>query len=364
MTLQATVSTSWANTVLDTAQRQGVAREHVLARAGIELSAWQRERWPIDYITRLWRAAVQCTQDPGFGLKVGADVGPASFNVVSALLQSAPNLREAIVLLQKYQHLISDGGRFQMIAGESASWLIYHPQHGLLTFSPHQIEAVLAAVVSFSRRVAGTPLRPQRVQFSQTQIGPLADYRKLFQCPVDFGQAFSGVLLENAVLDAALPQADAQLAHLHRQHAQARLASLSTPGTLVQELRSWIAVQLQCQLPTRGLAAQALGVTERTLARRMQAQQLSFTVLLDEARRDAALQAVEHSDRDLTEIGQSLGFAEPSTFWRAFHRWTGYTPGQWRRRMVASADTLARVHEASHGSTQRKPVSARAITIR
>ena len=335
MTLQATVSMSWVNTVLAAAQRQGVERAQVLAVAGIALEELQAERWPIDHITRLWRAAAQSTQDASFGLRAGAVVGPASFNVVSFLLQSAPSLRAAIVLVQQYQRLISDGGRFQTIAGESASWVVYHPRQGALAFSPHQIEAVLAAVVAFARWVTAQPVVPQRVQFSQAQIGPLAVYREVFACPVEFEQAFSGVLLDNAVLDAPLPQADAQLAQMHHQYAQARLQALSSAEPLAPQLRAWIVRRLPLGLPTRVQAAQALGLSERTLARRMQAQGLSFSALLDEARRDAALHAVAHTDRALGDIGQSLGFAEPSTFWRAFRRWTGGTPQAWRSQAQA-----------------------------
>ncbi len=103
MTLQASVSISWVNTVLATAEQQGVAREALLAQAGIATHELNAERWPIDHITRLWCAAARCTQDAGFGLKVGAGVGPASFNVVSFLLQSAPTLREAFALVQQCQ---------------------------------------------------------------------------------------------------------------------------------------------------------------------------------------------------------------------------------------------------------------------
>ncbi|MNU00204.1 HTH-type transcriptional regulator VirS [compost metagenome] len=83
-------------------------------------------------------------------------------------------------------------------------------------------------------------------------------------------------------------------------------------------------------MPSRERAAQMLGLGPRTLARRMQAQGLDFSTLLDEARPAAALHAVAHTQRALADIGHSLGFAEPSTFWRAFKRWTGKTPAQWR----------------------------------
>lgn len=121
---------SWVNTVLGEAQRQGLAPEVLLAHAGIPLDDIKAERWPIDHITRLWRAAASLTQDAGFGLKAGSQVGPASFNVVSFILQSSPTLRESFAVVQKFQRLISDGGRFQMIAGEQASWVVYHPRQG------------------------------------------------------------------------------------------------------------------------------------------------------------------------------------------------------------------------------------------
>ncbi len=325
----------WVGTVLAAAERQGVARGALLAQAGIAPEELTAERWPIDHITRLWRAAVHCTQDAGFGLKAGAGVGPASFNVVSYLLQSAPTLRAALALVQKYQRLISDGGRFQTITGREACWVVYHPRQGALAFSPHQIESVLAAVVVFARWVTGSALRPQRVQLSQARIGPLAGYREVFQCPVDFEQAFSGVLLANAQLDAPLPQANAQLAQAHQQQAAARLAALSRQDGLEQTLRVWIASQLQGQAPARAQAARALGLSERTLARRMRAEGLSYSALLDGVRRDAALQAVAQTTRALSDIALALGYAEPSVFTRAFRRWTGATPGHWRSRGAA-----------------------------
>ena len=82
-------------------------------------------------------------------------------------------------------------------------------------------------------------------------------------------------------------------------------------------------------------AAAALGVSERTLARRLRAQGISFAELLDGVRRDAALQAVAQTTRALSDIALALGYAEPSVFTRAFRRWTGATPGQWRGRGAA-----------------------------
>ena len=331
LTAQASVSLSWVNTVLGAAERHGLTIAQLLARAGIKAGQLTDARWPIDDITRLWRAAAELTNDPGFGLKAGRLVGPASFNVVSFILLSSPTLRDAIGLVQKFQRLISDGGRFQMVAGEDKSWLIYHPQQGELAFSPHQLEAVLAAVISFSRWVLDQPVNPARVQFSHSQLGPLAGYRDVFQTDVEFSQAFSGLQFDNTALDRALPQADAQLAALHREYAAARLAALSTAPDFQAQVRHWLGANLAQGVPERRAAAQQFSLSERVFARRLQADGISYTQLIDEVRKEKACHAVAGSVEAFTHIAESLGFSEASAFNRAFKRWTGHKPGDWRQ---------------------------------
>lgn len=332
MTLEATVSIGWVNTVIAAAQRLSVDETTLLSTAGIPETSGARERWPIDDITRLWHAAERCTGDPGFGLKVGAGFTPMSISGVGFALQSAATLREAVVMVQRFQRLISDGGRFQVLAGHTATWLVYHPRQGKLAFSPHQIEAVLATVMGFASWVTGTQLQPARVQFSQPRLGPLAGYQNVFNCPVEFEQAFSGVLVENTVLDQPLPQADPQLAQVHERYTTARLAALSISSTSVPEIRRWLTARLGPALPRRADVATTLGISERTLARRLADQGQTFDGLVDDVRREKALHAVAETDTPLPEIAENLGFAELSTFYRAFRRWTGLPPVRWRKR--------------------------------
>lgn len=325
----------WVNTVIAAARRQAVDTDDLLSAAGIPASALERERWPIDHITRLWHAAECCTGDSGFGLKVGSAASPASLREVGFSLQSAATLRESFTLLQKYQRLISDGGRFQMLPGESATWVVYHPCQGQLAFSPHQIEAVLAAVVSLSRWLTGMKLQPLRAQFSQSRLGTMQGYRDVFDCPVDFEQAFSGLLVPNTLLDRTLPQADARLAEMHDRYTAARLAALSGDSMPIEELKDWLAANTGPRIPRRTEAARALGMSERTLARRLGERGYTFEGMLDAVRREKALAAVSDPQRDLAGIAQSLGFAEPSPFYRAFIRWTGMPPARWRRQQLA-----------------------------
>ena len=335
MTSEATVSLSWVQTVLAEARRQGVLERALLSAAGIAPEALALERWPIDHITRLWRAAIRLTQDPGFGLKAGSSVSPASLNVVGFIVQSAPTLRHAVAAAQKYQTLISDGGRLQLLAAADCTWLIYHPRQGELAFSPQQIEAVLATVVSAAQWITQRPLQPRQVRFGHEPQGPLPGYRQVFGCKVEFNEAFSGLLIDNAVLDRPVPQANRQLARVHESLAAAQLGQLGqlTPDEpLDQAVQRWIARHPGPTLPTREQAADALGLAPRTLARRLQALQATYAGLLDNARREVALRLVANTDRSFKDIAHELGFAELSPFYRAFARWSGSTPGAWRRQ--------------------------------
>lgn len=331
MALEATVSAGWVNTVISATQRLGVAPDVLLKAAGITAPAPQSERWPIDHITQLWHAAERCTGDTALGLKTGRSVSPASLSVVGFTLQSAATLRHAFATVQRFQSLISDGGRFQLLASQPATWIVYHPRQGQLVFSPHQVEAVLAATITLARWLLGEQTHPLRVQFSQAQLAPLKDYQETFQCNVEFDQAFNGILLDNTLLDHPLPQVDPHLAQLHARYTEAHLAALEVQNFSVEKLRQWIHQQMGNTLPRRAQAAARLGISERTLARRLRAQHTSYEALVDEVRREKALEAVQFSTHSLSDIAQTLGFAEASTFYRAFRRWTGMPPAQWRK---------------------------------
>ena len=332
LTSQATVSISWVRAVVGEARAHGLHARTLLAAAGISEDELTRDRWPIDDVTRLWRAAARLTRDLGFGLKAGAHMGPASLNLVSFILQSATTLRMALSGVRKYQSLISDGGRLQLLGGTESSWLICHPLQGDLAFSPHQIEAALSVVVTAVRWVHPNPAPPQLVCFSHERLGPLSGYREIFQCPIQFRQAYSGLLVDNALLDSPLPQGDARLAHIHEQLARAKLKSMQPVQPLDRALLAWLHAHIGPPLPTRFEAARTFGLTERTLARRLQSLGTSFVELLDSVRRDQAMEQVRGTNNLLKDIAHDLGFAGLSPFHRAFRRWTGSGPGQWRRR--------------------------------
>jgi AraC-like DNA-binding protein len=174
------------------------------------------------------------------------------------------------------------------------------------------------------------------VRFSHEAVGPLSGYRDVFGCPIEFNQAYSGLLIDNEVLDVPLPQANAHLARLHEQYAAAQLQAQAQGQGLDEAVKGWLLTQLasgsRTTAPTRAEAATAFGLGERTLARRLSERGTHHHALLDQARQELAQQWLTGRERTVRDVATQLGFSELSPFYRAFQRWTGCTPRAWSTR--------------------------------
>jgi AraC-like DNA-binding protein len=117
---------------------------------------------------------------------------------------------------------------------------------------------------------------------------------------------------------------------MHREYAAARLAALSDTPDFSAQLRRWLVTNLATGVPERSTAAEQFALSDRVFARRLQSQGLSYSEVVDGVRKDAACTAVAATDATFIDIAQNLGFSEASAFNRAFKRWTGSSPGEWR----------------------------------
>jgi hypothetical protein len=147
--------------------------------------------------------------------------------VVAYTLMSSDTLRDAIVHLQLFLPLVSDGGRVRLSERNGQAWLIYEPQEANLPFSPQQVEAVLACAVSLMRWIAGADLVPSRIFMRHAAISALPVYRELLGCEPEFGRELNGIGLPASRLDSPLPARNPELFQLHESVARRQLSALS-----------------------------------------------------------------------------------------------------------------------------------------
>ncbi|MFT7287252.1 MAG: AraC-like DNA-binding protein [Halieaceae bacterium] len=191
-------------------------------------------------------------------------------------------------------------------------------------------EASLASVVAISRQVCAGPFSPQTVFFTHAQPENVAAHEAYFGCEVVFGADKDALLVNTADLDIPNRLGDASVSSFFQSHLEAELEKLPDDAGLERRVRIQISQQLSEGLPGLSEIAARLGMSGRTLQRRLAERGYVFQTLVDEARRELAQRLLRETQYPLAQIAFLTGFSEQSAFNRAFKRWAGQTPRSFR----------------------------------
>jgi AraC-like DNA-binding protein len=300
-----------------------------LRRAGLPASILQGpSRIARNRSDALWQAATTQT-DPALPLRVAERVGPRTYGHFTYLLAATPTVGESLrALCRHYPTLLGNTTAHRLDATKSRVRLSIDP----LGDRPACVDLFSVAVVaSFVRRHAH--VSPTRVFVAGTLDGcERSRAQTTFGCPVDTTARHLGLEYATEALGATLHGADAQLRDLLEEHARWRVAAATSA-------RAQVEAEIEERGATPGLRAveiaSALGLSVRTLRRRLAAESTSFQEVLDERLRHAALEQLQHCSVD--EAARTLGYADGSALRRAHRRWFGTSP-----RGVSSPASQAR----------------------
>ena len=194
---------------------------------------------------------------------------------------------------------------------------------------PHRIDAFFACLIKMCRMNHGLDLNPVAVFFTREKPACDRAYEEVFKAPVEFGAARDGFTLPKEAMDQTLVSDNPEMARLHDKVVIKYLANL-VKGDLVHRVKAAIIDRLPSGEASQQVVAPLVGLSVRSLQRRLKTLGTSFQILLDETRSELARNYIRDMETDLTEIAFNLGFSEQSAFSRAFKRWTGRSPKQTR----------------------------------
>jgi AraC-like DNA-binding protein len=202
------------------------------------------------------------------------------------------------------------------------------------------VDAVVAAVVSFSRWIASEQLMPIQVRLSHP--GPVNDspYRAFFGSPVIFDDARTCIVLRRSDLDRPILSADEELATVLDGVANRNL-DRRMEGRFAVRVRDLLIAQLPHHAASKAEIARALNITERTLLRRLKSEGTTYAGVVQQLREQLALQYLQRGNITNSEIACMLGFSDEGTFSRSFKRWTGRRPSAVARSNTAQIDAVA-----------------------
>ena len=326
-----TTSSNWAQAIVHALELGGVDCQALFNELGLDYAALNDPdaRFAQDAMTRLWHLAVERSGNPAIGLNMAKVVRPASFHVVGYALMSSRTLFEGFSRLVRYQRIIGEGADLSLVTEPDRYRLVLAIHGDRLPPARQSIEASLAYCLAFCRWLTGADLQPTEVVLQGPAPSDIKAYEQVFQAPLHFNAPHDALVFKRADLERPLPGANEALAQLHDRFAGEYLARFSDTRVTHQ------ARQVLCRLlpqgePRREAVASTLHLSERTLQRRLQEEGTSYQQLLDDTRRELAEQYLGQANLTLLEVGYLLGFADPSNFFRAFRRWHGVTPGEYR----------------------------------
>jgi len=309
--------------------RLGLPLERLCERAGVAAS----NAWVTSDFFRLWAAADEVVADRGAGLRFGAGGISQGYGVASIVALHAPDFRQALAALSRYKRLTCPEVVEVEIDGEEARvryrWL------QVTTAAPRLlVDTTMASLKELARWGTCGKVAPIRVELARRPMDR-ALLRDHFGCPVVFGAVHDTMVFHMASLDAPFVRADSEAFALTLDGLETRLAQGGGVSALVGEVRVAIARQMSEGRPASIAAvARRLGVSGRTLQRRLEEARTGFQQQLAQVRRTTALRLLANTELDTVAIAMLVGFAEPNSFARAFRAWERTTPLRWRERQA------------------------------
>ena len=321
---------------------RGVDPKPLLAHCGLAERSLQDTRLTIgvDTYHALVCQALEATRDPGLGLVIGLGAPEAVLHVVGHLMLASATLREALTTFLRFFPLLATSGHWELTEQGDRARFSYWPasQRGASTRFTNEF------VMSMAFRVGRhfEPCRerpPPAVHFQHAAPSYAARYEAAFGGPVQFEELTNAIVFRTSTLDARQLHADDAVYTALSETANQllRQRELSTAERVRATLQS------RSDLSNVSVAALALsvGLTPRALQRRLYADGVSLTQLLDEARQQLACQDLRRPNCSIKDLSHRLGFSEPSAFHRAFRRWTGTTANTYARRSTHSGPLRA-----------------------
>lgn len=330
---QATGSSMMLAPVLAGLRALGREPEVLLGQHGLSEARLADPQVRIDNATILavWDDAPVVVGDENFGLLAAREYGPGMFHVLDYLVATAPTLGESLARGARHGRLLHDLFRVELLVEGREATLVQQP--GTQMPLPRaQGDFFMGALVLLVRRLSGRDGAPLQVGFRHSAPKDPTPAQRLFRCPVVYRAGENTITFPAAVLQMPSREADPQLANVVVAHADLLAQQLPVGEPLLVQIKRCVAHGLR-DAPTLATTARALGMSERTLRRRLEACDTSFQCLLDELRVEAALRLLRDDSRGLDEVALDVGLSGRRALTRALRRATGKTPTQLRAEL-------------------------------
>jgi AraC-like DNA-binding protein len=275
------------------------------------------------------RAAAARIADPAFALRAARCWHPSDLGALGYAWLASSTLRTALGRLEHYGRILGEKARYWLESDGRGLRLVFEHRRQEALVAALGTDYSLSIVMDMCRMNFGASLRPVEVTLCRERPADPAPWNNFFGARVRFGDARNSILFSRKDADLALPVSNRQIAGALDAILAKQLAELDRTNVAAR-CRAEILERMAAGEPTDLDVARSLHMSRRTLQRKLAEADLTYHQLVDDTRRDLALRYMEDPARSITEITFLLGLSGQSAFTRAFRRWTGKAPTEYR----------------------------------
>ncbi len=282
----------------------------------------------------IWKEAVKKADDMNFGLHFGREIANSYFggNILFSMMTNSATIGNAMEIFCRYHTLMEDAILPIMKVKDDLAFFLWESIDPRFIISRHISEALLCAYVYIIRRITENNSGLLEVRFRHSRPKDISEHKDVFDLPLLFDQPKNELVLEKSTLNLPVFLADPKLLETIEHLAKKLLDRLYPTNIWTDKVVSLISKLLTGGEKTdiKTIAA-SLAVSARNLQNRLKEEKTSYQMILDQVRKEVALNYLTQKDITICDIALLLGFSEQSAFNHAFKRWSGLTPGQYRK---------------------------------
>ncbi|HWU67989.1 MAG TPA: AraC family transcriptional regulator [Stenotrophobium sp.] len=331
MAREVTTINTWGIAIARALDVRGLDSAGLFAQVGLDPAILHEPngRYPVSRMAQLWKLAIKVSGDPCLALKAAAYVQPATFHSLGLALMASQNLDDALQRASRYSRIVSNAVDLRTVHTERGVKQVAR----FLDHAPvvdEGIDLLMASNYKIGRMLTGLDQLPVEIRLRRDGTAAMhAEFEAYFHCPVYFRDEENSLLIPHEWMQQPLPMANPELA---RQNDRVVVEYLRRfDGARISEkVRAELISRLPAGEPARVDVSSMLNMSEKTLQRRLKDEGSSYQQILDETRCDLAQQYLREPGVSVCEVTFRLGFSDQSSFTRAFKRWTGIAPGEFR----------------------------------
>jgi AraC-like DNA-binding protein len=319
--------------LVEVLERSGGSRADLFARLALDSRRLDEPEARLDFdeVEQVLAAALALTGDEDFALHLAERMPDAALDLLAHLAAHAPTFREAVAGIAQFSGLAMDGMRFTTREDEHAFVIGCAFPRTTPLADRMFAEMATAGLTRLARTFIGQHVMPRRASFEHERPKSDREYKRIFGERLRFRQSETFIAFDRELADRRQMHHNLQLYSLLRAEAERRIDRIAIGVRTAARLHQYLLAIPASRIPDMGSAARNLGMSDRSLRRHLAAEGTSYRDAVRSALETRAGRILRDPARSIKETAAALGFGNDAAFVRAFKRWTGTTPAEYRR---------------------------------